>query len=768
MVSFVILTIVFTVLDRLFPFDLSSGEKDSSILVVAHDSTPLRAFADKNGIWRYPISLETVSPLYIQALLKYEDRFFRFHPGVNPFALFRAVWQWLNHGKIVSGGSTITMQVVRFIEPQPRSFAGKICQIFRALQLEIRNSKNNILTFYINHAPFGGTLEGVQAASFSYLGKPANELSHAEAAFLAVLPQAPTRFRPDRHPEKAQQARNKVLRRMAHLGVWPDKIIERAYMESVSTKTYNSPMYAPLLAFRLKNQIPPGTFRPSSIDFNLQRMLEQRLSVFASELPEHTSAALVIVENQNLAVRAYAGSVDFFDLDRFGHVDMVRAIRSPGSALKPFLYGFALEDGLIHSQSLLNDVPISFSGYQPANFTGGYSGPVSVTEALQRSLNIPAVQVLEQVKPDVFATRLQQGGLHLALPRYASPNLSLVLGGAGTNLESLTAAYTCFARKGLSGRLRFFEDEPLINRYMMSESAAWIVRDILKNNPRPGINMERFRIPEHRKIAWKTGTSYGFRDTWAIGLNNTYTVGVWIGRPDGTPIPGHYGIITAAPILFSIFDFLTVENKNRFFRPSDVYKADICWPLGVEFNPEKPGLCHIKKTAWVINGMIPPTFADRNRKIWQPATVKLMVNPENDKQVKSDCRVSLQVEKEIPLWPLMLEPWLSSEIRYKAALPLMDPACISQTPYSPGIIKIMGASSGTVLRRPKGSANFPKLDLSVIGAAQDVFWLINGEIKQKTGSKKAFTCQLDDPGPYEITAMDIHGNFDTIHIHVLQ
>ena len=267
----------------------------------------------------------------------------------------------------------------------------------------------------------------------------------------------------------------------------------------------------------------------------MQNTLEQRLADFASELPKRTSLAIRVVENANLAVRAYVGSVDFSDSERFGPVDMVRAIRSPGSTLKPFLYGFALEDGRIHSQSMLTDAPVSFGGYRPGNFTGG----------------------------------------------------------AGASLESLTEAFTCFARKGLSGKLRFFEDEALKNRYVTSESAAWVVRHILETNPSRTRHNDLFDIPEYRKIAWKTGTSYGFRD--------------------GTPLPGHYGAITAAPLLFAIFDSLPTETPGtESRRPENFREMDICWPLGVPADTLAQGLCHVRKTAWVIDGVGPPTLPDRN------------------------------------------------------------------------------------------------------------------------------------------------------------
>ncbi len=764
---FAILVGCAAVLNGSRPFFLPPAGEGSCKVVTASNGAPLRAFADKNGVWRLPAKIDQVSPLYLEALINYEDRFFYRHPGINPFSLLRAAWQWFAHGEIVSGGSTLTMQVARLLEPETKSVSGKTRQILRALQLEWNHSKDEILNFYLYRAPFGGTIEGVEAACYAYLGKSARELSHAEAALLAVLPQAPSRLRPDRHPERAEAARNKVLNRMVSLGVWSRETAEQARMETIPGEYNAFPMAAPLLARRLRNSIGPDSVRRTTIDFQLQETLEQRLSEFASELPKRTSVAILVVENRNLAVRAYVGSVDFSDPERFGHVDMAKAIRSPGSTLKPFLYGFAFEDGLVHSQSLLTDAPVSFDGYRPANFTGGFMGPVSATEALQRSLNVPAVQVLEQMGPEVFQSRLRQGGLRLHLPGGARPNLSVILGGAGTSLESLTAAYACFARRGLSGKLRFFEDEPLKNRYMTSEAAAWVIRDILENNPASGRNPGLFDIPAHRKIAWKTGTSYGFRDAWALGVNDSFTIGVWVGRPDGTPVPGHYGAITAAPVMFAIFDSLLKSKKAPgFSRPKNVAEKDVCWPLGVAADGLDGGLCHARRKAWIIDGVVPPTFPDGDSNVWTSPVSEVWVNPENGRLVAPECMVEKKQRKKFARWPLALAPWLSSEIRRKSEPPPVDPACGAASVASSGALKLTGLRSGNILRRAGEDGGAPRVDLSALGAVEDVYWIINGELKRKTSPGEVFAYQFDVPGEYEITAMDSYGNFDRVEIVV--
>src|SRR5690348_18483357 len=337
------LSITAVLLDRLFPLHLPAPDTGSTV-VLARDGTPLRAFADSDGVWRYPTTAKQVSPLYLKALLTYEDRQFYRHPGVNPYALLRGLAGGLRHGRIVSGGSTLTMQVARIIQPIPHSFRGKLVQILRALQLEAHLSKAQILDLYLNHAPFGGPIEGVEAASWAYLGKPAGRLSRAEAALLAVLPQSPSRLRPDRHPEAARAARDKVLKRMRVEGVWTSEQVSDAAIEPVIARSLRAPLAAALLAERLHRQQPRARRIVTTIDANLQRAAEDHVATYLSRLPAHTSAALLVVDNATLEARIYVGTSDFADPQRHGYIDMVNAPRSLGSTLKPFLYGLALED----------------------------------------------------------------------------------------------------------------------------------------------------------------------------------------------------------------------------------------------------------------------------------------------------------------------------------------------------------------------------------------------------------------------------------------
>ena len=717
------------VLDLAFPPPLPRAS-GSTTVVTAADGTPLRAFADEDGVWRYPADPTRVSPLYLQALLNYEDRWFYRHPGVNPLALLRAAGQWLRSGGIVSGGSTLTMQVARILDGgDTRSIAGKLRQIARALQLEARLSKDQILQLYLERAPYGGTIEGVEAASWAYLGKPASGLSHAEAALLAVLPQAPSRLRPDRHPDAARAARDKVLARMQALGTWTAAEVEDARIEPVVARSLQVPVHAALLAQRLR-QARPGEQRiATTLDAELQRALEARVAAYFDALPPRTSAALLVVDNASMDAHAYVGSVAFGDRQRLGHVDMVRAWRSPGSTLKPFLYGMALDDGLIHSESLLVDAPQDFGGYRPGNFGEAFHGPVSAATALQRSLNVPAVDLLDRVGPARFAARLDHAGLPLRFPRGSRPSLALVLGGTGVRLEDLVGAYTALQRGGLAAQVRYTPGEPLLERRLLSSGAAWIVREILQSNPRPGQAQAVFDTSARPPVAWKTGTSYGFRDAWAIGGTRRYTVGVWVGRPDGTPLPGQYGAITALPLLLETIDSLprTPGDADPLPRPGTVEQADACWPLGLAAADTPQALCQQRLRAWRLDGVMPPTLAERDARLWSSGRERFQVDVETGLRLSADCTQPHPArEAEIARWPALLSPWLPAAWRQASQLPPLAPDCAPDGREGVQALRIEGIIDRSSLAPPPGSQRGLRLPVRALGTRQPVHWLLDG------------------------------------------
>ena len=742
--------------DRLWPLPLH--EVTPARVVVAQDGTPLWRFADAEGIWRYPVTIEEVSPRYLDALIQYEDRWFWDHPGVNPLSILRAAWQDLTSGRVVSGGSTLTMQVARLLDPHPRTFGGKFRQLWRAFQLEWHLSKRDILTLYLNRAPFGGTLQGVGAASWAYLGKPPAQLSYADAALLAVLPQAPRRLRPDRWPERAQAARNKVLARMQNQQVWPAKVVKEASEEPVWLFPRQMPQLAPLFSRKVLAMSKAEKIT-TTLDAGLQRQLEEMALNWKSRLPPRSSLAMIVVDNSTMQVRGWVGSADIADDSRFGHIDMVSAIRSPGSVLKPFVYGMAMDEGLIHSASLLQDVPRRVGDYRPGNFDSGFHGPVSMSEALVRSLNLPAVQVLEAYGPKQFAARLRNAGLPLILPAGAEPNLSLILGGAGARLADITAAYSAFARHGKAGRLRLLADDPLVERPLLSPGSAWIIRRILAGEDQP---MADDSLPQVVPLAWKTGTSYGYRDAWAIGLNARYSIGIWTGRPDGTPVAGQFGFASAVPLLNQVSNLLLSHasaGKNGLPtdpRPASVSGGTICWPGGQSL-PEGDANCRRRLATWLLDSSQPPTLLLPGQEGIRGIRFPVWLDAQG-KRVAADCPDAKQTTLDV--WPLPLEPWLPASERRAARLPAASTVCPPQITQDAPPLVLSGVREGAVIQRAPGES-LATIALQTSGGEGRRWWFLNGEPQESAG--KNLTLTLQKAAEYQLVVIDDGGQIATVN-----
>ncbi len=648
-------------LDSALPPSLDRA-RQTSVLALDSQGRILRAFATPPGVWRLPTRPEDVDPLYLQMLRAYEDRRFASHPGVDILAVARALGQWLGHGRVVSGASTLTMQAARLLEPHQRDLPGKLGEMLRALQLERRYSKDEILSCYLMLAPFGGNLEGVRAAALAWFGKEPTRLTAAEAALLVVLPQAPSRLRPDRFPGRARAARDKVLARMGQLGVLSEQQVVEARQEPLPARLRLLPFRAPHLADRLRLAQPATVAHRTFIEAKLQQTLETLARQQQSALEPESSLAILVVAHRDRRVLAYIGASDFHDPRRAGQVDMIRAVRSPGSTLKPLVYGLGFDDLLIHPETLIEDVPTRFGDYSPTNFRNTYAGQLTVREALQQSLNIPAVAVLEQVGPARVAARLREVGLPLHWSAaHPQPGLPLVLGGVGMTLEELVTLYAGFANGGTVGPLRFGPADPEgSGQPLLTETACWYLGDILRNGPVPQNVVGPASVARPRAIAHKTGTSYGFRDAWALGFDADYTVGVWVGRPDGSPSPGHYGRNTAAPLLFRVFDLLPestarpaappasvlrvsrdqLPERLRYFRTRPALETVHAPPLTLTFPvagstvelPERDGALAelplsakggIKPLRWLVNGR--PLAADpwRRDAFWPPDGVGL-------------------------------------------------------------------------------------------------------------------------------------------------
>ncbi|MBD8525349.1 penicillin-binding protein 1C [Pseudomarimonas arenosa] len=753
MLALAVSLLLLALLDGLFPPSIPAPDAGQAAVVLDRHGEPLRAFPDHDGVWRYPVDLQQVAPVYLDTLIHYEDQRFHQHLGIDPLALLRAVGLWIRHGRPVSGGSTLSMQVARILEPHDRTILGKVRQMLRALQLERRLSKQQILKLYLDRAPFGGTIEGVQAASFAYLGKPASRLSDAEAALLTVLPQAPSRLRPDRWPERARQARDKVIERMQTLGVWTAERAAAARQEPVVARQLDPPSLAPLLAQRLRGQAPLEPVIQSTIDGELQRRLEAQVAAWSRRLPPASSAAALLVSLERQEVLAYVGTAAFADRERAGFIDMVQAKRSPGSTLKPFLYGMALDQGVIHSRSLLIDAPQDFDGYRPLNFDQRFRGPVDASAALQQSLNVPAVALLQALGPARFAAQLQGAGLRLRMPRGSAPHLAMILGATEVSLADLVMAYGSLGSDGHTRALRYRLDSPAsLPNPLISDGASWIVADALASTP----DMEEARSYFNRAhlpdFAVKTGTSYGFRDAWAVGSSSGVALGVWVGRPDGTPMPGHYGAISALPLLRQIFEGLPAELRRPARpRPATVAAAEFCWPLGRLRQDTEAEHCRMRLQGWSLNRQVPPTLAPAGES-QPPQVVRIQIDAHSRRRINASCTAVHDVETiSYASWPLLALPWLSRADREANIAPALADDCAQ--PDAGGNLQIIGLREGDLVEAARGTATL-ELAVHALGASGRVRWLLNGQWAGESDPGQALQIGLTDSGPALLVAID--------------
>lgn len=741
---------------------------DEATLVTAADGTPLRVLGNDGAAWSYPVSVDQVSQWYRQALITWQDPGFYWHPGISPVDLARGAWREITgHGDV---HASISMQVAELMIPHPATLLGRLEMLFRTLQLELHYSKRQILDMYINHAPFGGALRGVQAASYAYFHKPASKLDHAEAALLAVLPDAPTELRPDLHPTAAATARRRVLKRMAAAGVWTQYAVERANQQALPARMQTYPKLAPLLARRVGRSDGDSSrthIIRTTIDPTLQRNLELLVRQTAAALPPATSAAVLVVDNRDLSVRAYLGSSSYPDRERFGYVDMITPQRPVGAALDPILYGFALDEGLIDSGSLLTDVPRAFDGYMPADISASYAGPVSVTEALRKGLNIPAVEVLNHFDPRLFVARLRQADVAVKLLNGSVPDLTVIRDGMAASLQQLVRAYSALGRDGMAGKPRLTPDETIEQRRLLSPGAAWIVRRMLSERPPPGQPGLLSSFSKGHKLAWASGASAGFRDRWAVGVTGRYTVGVWVGRPDGTRMPAYYKPFSAVPLLFDVSTALPDLGGwlPRNERPGSVSRTTLCWPLGRPPEGKDDKMCDRRLHAWILDGKVPPTLPIPGA-LRQAGVAHFKVNPATGLRVTDACGVKNAKELTLPQWPIMLEPWLPQAQRLSERLPQWDPRCPASVRAPVQELHITGVPENRIVR-PEPGHDAAFITLSAKGSSETLFWLVNGKLAWTTGPQEAFSYRAPKAGQYRITVMDPRGAYDQMTVQVI-
>lgn len=575
--------VLFFILHLLFPFQY---EISYSTTITDKNDKILHAYLSKDDKWRMFTEENEITKDLEKAILFKEDKYFYYHFGVNPVAIVRAVFNNTIQRKRTSGASTITMQVVRLIEPKQRTYFNKLVEMFRAIQLELTHSKQEILQLYLNLVPYGGNIEGIKSASVLYFNKMPNHLSLSEIVALSVIPNRPNSLRIGYENEAITAARNLWLERMLKKNTFPKEQIEDALAENFIANRQASPKYAPHFSRRIEKLIKNEINISTTLDLSLQLKIEAQLENYMKTIENYdvSNAAILVIDNASNEVVSYVGSADFYNNENSGQVDGVQAIRQPGSTLKPFIYGIAFDQGLLTPKTIIYDVPTDFSGYSPANFDNEFRGYVSVEYALAQSLNIPAVATLDEIGLSSFLKILIAAQFKSIEKNKDQLGLSVALGGCGASLEALTGLFAALVHDGKYQQARFlkidtFEKESVS---ILSKEAAFMVSEILSKIERPDLPYSWKNAKNLPQIAWKTGTSYGRRDAWSIGYNQEYTIGVWMGNFSGEGVPELTGANFATPLLFNIFNTISKNaSKNWLKAPTSLPFRVVCSNSGL-------------------------------------------------------------------------------------------------------------------------------------------------------------------------------------------
>ncbi|MCH7774301.1 MAG: penicillin-binding protein 1C, partial [Bacteroidetes bacterium] len=578
---------ILAVLVLLFLFDLifpPASLKQYSKEIIADDGTLLSAYLTDDDKWRLRTDIDEVSPELIKAIIEKEDSWFFWHFGVNPISIVRAIFSNAVSGKRISGASTITMQVIRLLEPRERTHFNKLIEMLRAVQLELHYSKREILEIYLSLLPFGGNIEGVKSASYIYFNRPPKQLSLAQSILLSAIPNDPNSRRLDRYNDDIFRVRNYWINYFKKENTFPQNDLNDALDEPIETHRYAIPSLAPHFTYFIKNNYN-GDRINTTLNLRIQQTAEELLLNHINRvfLKGITNGAVLIIDNKTSSVVGYCGSADFNDVSTSGQVNGITAIRSPGSTLKAALFAHAFDEGILTPQMKIEDIPTDFHGYEPENYDLKFYGNVSASFALENSLNIPAVKLLKKVKLENFINLLEGSGFDEISKRKKKLGLSLILGGCGVTLAELTRLFTAFAQSGELHHLVYTKDQMFedVGVKVFSPASSYLIAKILSGSNRNDI-VDLSNYSKLPKFAWKTGTSYGKRDAWAIGFNPNYTIGVWMGNFDGKGSPHLSGAEAAVPLLFDLFNAIDYGSESKWFKkPSEVIEREVCAESGL-------------------------------------------------------------------------------------------------------------------------------------------------------------------------------------------
>ncbi|HVU99400.1 MAG TPA: penicillin-binding protein 1C [Puia sp.] len=750
-ISVAVLFLLFLLLNRIFPLP---DRIEYSTIITDDKGEVMHAFLTHDQQWRMKTELAEISPLLRKTIVEKEDKYFYYHPGINPVAMLRALGRNVVNRRRTSGASTITMQVARALEPKRRTYWGKMREMFRALQLEWKYSKDEILQMYLNQVPYGGNIQGVKAASVLYFKKNPDHLSLAEITALSIIPNRPTSLVMGKNNDRIVEERNRWLRRWAKEKVFTDKEISDALAEPLTATRGAVPGFVPQLALKLKKR--GGPIVHSTIQLNMQLKLEKLVKDYSRTLALKNirNAAVIVLDNVTHRVVSYVGSADFRDATDGGQVNGAAAIRQPGSTLKPLLYGLCIDEGLLTPKRVITDVPVNYDGYAPENYDRRFNGYVTMEYALEHSLNIPAVKSLKALGKDRLIRKLTDCDFRQVDKDRRKLGLSMILGGCGATLEELTGLYSIFANDGKYVRPLYVSTDSVGKGVrVLSPAAAFMINETLSKVNRPDFPLNWESTVHLPKIAWKTGTSYGRRDGWSIGYNKRYTVGIWVGNFSGLGIPEISGANVATPLLFTVFNTIDYDDDASWFgKPEDCDVRTVCSETGL---PPTDDCTHLV-TDYFIPLVSTAKKCDNRQELFVSADEKMTY-----------CRVCLPSAGYKKKWytvipPEMKEYFEMNRISYQH-IPPHNPACERLFREEAPVVTSPANGSEYLINRKDPEPLL--LRCRVSNDVAKVFWYINDKF-YKSGEAGAKEFFFPGEGPVKISCTDDKGRNRNVWIRV--
>ena len=746
--------LVFLLLNLLFPINTYINY---SQIVTDRNDKILYSFLTKDDKWRMYTELDEISSDLKTAIIYKEDKYFYYHYGINPIAISRAFFNNLLKNKRTSGASTITMQVVRLLEPRPRTYYSKFIEMFRATQLEWKLSKEEILQLYLNLVPYGGNIEGVKSASVLYFNKQPNHLSLGEITALSIIPNRPSSLSIGKNNDKIEIERNKWLKVFLDNQVFDEDKIKDALSEPFLAKRITSPKFAPHFSFRMKTENPDLPIIKTNLDFEKQEAAKNALEHYMQSLQGfniHNAAAFVI-DNETYEVISYLGSADFFGTKDAGQVDGIKAVRQPGSTLKPLIYALAFDNGSLTPKTILTDVPINYNGYSPVNFNQQYNGYVSVEYALSQSLNIPAVKALDMVGVNIATQKLIDCNFKTIEKQKDILGLSLVLGGCGVNLEEMTVLYASFYNQGNYVNPKFLKTEKNItNIPIISKEAAFMLTEILTQLERPDLPSAWQSTKNLPEIAWKTGTSYGRKDAWSIGFNNKYTIGVWVGNFSGEGVAELTGAGMASPLLFKLFKVIDKTSSKNWLRAAkDLKFRLVCPETGLPPSEQ----CQQQ----IFDYFIPTISSNKTCNHLQKHYIS-----ENDSF--SYCMNCIPLagykEKWLTYHPVEILAFYNQNNIAYTKIPTHNPKCEKWDIFDPP--QITTPINGSTYYIMKDQPEALVFNCNAANDVKQVFWYINNQVHKISSKNESVLFLPTQAGLYKISCSDDKGRNTDIEIKI--